>query len=251
MANYNQGILGPFSGKIGPVVGSTWKGRQVMKGRPYPKKKVTPSTLQAMVQQRFAVISRFLRPLGGFISMGMRLAAKAAAITPRNYATKRNMENSMNLSGGQWSVLPSTIEISEGNFGNVESLLLAQGTNGFNVTWTNNSGSVVGMTAGGRQVVLQDTDIVWLVAYNVEKNEISIPAGGYCNRDDAAAIISRPSTWVAGDHVHLYAFTMSKDYNDYLTNPQSMTDAAIAKVKEFMEQGYVFSGTANANVTLS
>lgn len=251
MANYNQGILGPFSGKVGPVVGSTWKGRQVMKGRPYPKKKVTPSTLQAMTQQRMTVLARFLRPLGGFISMGMRLAAKAAAITPRNYATKRNMENSMNLSGSVWSVIPSTIEISEGNFGNIGSLLLSQSANGFNVTWTNNAGSVIGITTGGREIQLHDSDIVWLVAYNVEKNEISIPTGGYRNRDDQACTIDRPSTWVAGDHVHLYAFTMAEEYNDYITNPQSMTESAIAKVKEMMEQGYVFSGTANSNVTLT
>lgn len=251
MANYNQGILGPFSGKVGPVVGSTWKGRQVMKGRPYPKKKSTPSTLQAMAQQRMTVLARFLRPLGGFISMGMKLAAKAAAVTPRNYATKRNMENSMNFAGGVWSVIPSTIEISEGNFANVESLLLAQSAQGFNVTWNNNSGAVIGMTAGGSQIILHDSDLVWLVAYNVEKNEISIPAGGYKNRDDQAAVISRPSTWVAGDHVHLYAFTMAEEYNTYMTSPQSMTEAAIAKVKEYIEQGYVFSGTANANVTLT
>lgn len=251
MANYNQGILGPFSGKVGPVVGSTWKGRQVMKGRPYPKKKYAASTLQAMAQQRMTVLARFLRPLGGFISMGMKLAAKAAAVTPRNYATKRNMENSMNLAGGVWSVIPSTVEISEGNFANVESLLLAQAAQGLTVTWNNNAGSVIGMTTGGRQIILSDSDLVWLVAYNVEKNEISIPTGGYCNRDDQSAIISRPSTWVAGDHVHLYAFTMSEEYNTYMTSPQSMTEAAIAKVKELIEQGYVFSGTANANVTLT
>lgn len=251
MANYNQGILGPFSGKVGPVVGSTWKGRQVMKGRPYPKKKSTTSTLQAMTQQRMSVLARFLRPLGGFISMGMKLAAKAAAVTPRNYATKRNMENSMNLAGGVWSVIPSTIVISEGNFANVESLMLAQAAQGLNVTWANNSGAVIGMTAGGRQIVLHDTDLVWLVAYNVEKNEISLPAGGYRNRDDQAAVISRPSTWAAGDHVHLYAFTMAEEYNTYMNNPQNMNEAAIARVKEYIEQGYVFSGTANANITLT
>ena len=251
MAKYIQGILGAFSGKVGPVVGSTWKGRQVMKGRPYPKKKVTPSTLQAMAQQRIRVISKFLRPLGGFISMGMKLTAKAAGVTPRNYATKRNMEISMNLAGGVWSVIPSTIELSEGNFANVESLLLAQAAQGFTVTWNNNSGAVIGMTTGGRQVILHDSDLVWLVAYNVEKNEIAIPAGGYCNRDDQSAIISRPSTWVAGDHVHLYAFTMAEEYNTYMTNPQSMNEAAIARVKEYIEQGYVFSGTANSNVTLT
>lgn len=251
MANYNQGILGPFSGKVGPVVGSTWKGRQVMKGRPYPKKKVTPSTLQAMIQQRFTVISRFLRPLGGYISMGMKFAAKAAAITPRNYATKRNMENSMNLSGGVWSVVPSTIEISEGNFGNVESLLLAQAANNLNVTWTNNAGPTIGVTTGGRNVVLHDSDKVWAIAYNVEKNEVSLPSSGAGSRDDASAVIPRPSSWVAGDHVHLYVFVMAQEYDTYLNAPETMTADQIARVKEYMEQGYVFSGTMNANITLT
>lgn len=251
MANYNQGILGPFSGKVGPVVGSTWKGRQVMRGRPYPKKKVTPSTLQAMVQQRLRVISEFLRPLGGLISTGMRFAAKAAAITPRNYATKRNMENSMNLSGSTWSVIPSTIEISAGNFGNVESLQMTQSAQSFNISWTSNAGVVVGITAGGRYVTLLDNDTVWLVAYNVEKNEISMPSTSNIIRDDASAVIPRPSNWAAGDHVHLYAFTMADLYKSYLNSPQTMTDAQIAEVKEYMEQGYVFSGTMNANVTLT
>lgn len=251
MANYNQGILGPFSGKVGPVVGSTWKGRQVMKGRPYPKKKVTASALQATTRQRMRVLAEFLRPLGGLISTGMRFAAKAAAITPRNYATKRNMENSMNLSGNTWSVIPSTIEISAGNFGNVQGLQLAQSASGLTATWTNNQSTVVGVTTGGRNVVLLDDDTVWLVAYNVEKNEISLPTGGGATRDDQSAIIPRPANWAAGDHVHLYAFTMADVYYTYLNNPQSMSEAQLAQVKEYMEQGYVFSDTMNANIILT
>lgn len=251
MAKYNQGILGPFSGKVGPVVGSTWKGRQVMKGRPYPKKKVTASVLQAMVQQRLRVISEFLRPLGGFISTGMRFAAKAAAITPRNYATKRNMENAMNLSSNTWSVVPSAVEISAGNFGNVQSLQLTQGAQALTASWANNQSTIVGVTTGGRNVVLLDNDTVWLVAYNVEKNEISVPAGGGAARDDQSASIPRPSTWVAGDHVHLYAFTMADVYYKYLNNPAGMTEDELARVKEYMEQGYVFSDTMNANITLT
>ena len=251
MANYNQGILGPFSGKVGPVVGSTWKGRQVMKSRPYPKKKITPSILQARVQQRLTAISNYLRPLGGLISLGMRYVAKAAAVTPRNYATKRNMENSMNLSQGVWSVIPSTIEISEGQFGNVDSVLLSQTAQGFSVTWTNNGGAYIGLTAGGREIMLSDRDRVWGVLYNVEKNQTSIPVGGYCFRDDASAAVARPSSWAAGDHVHAYVFTMADEVYKYNTTPETMTDAQIALAKEYIEQGYAYSGTANSNITLT
>lgn len=251
MANYNQGILGPFSGKVGPVVGSTWKGRQVMRGRPYPKKKVTPSILQARIQQRLAVIAKFLRPMGGFISLGMRYAAKAAAVTPRNYATKRNMENSMNISQNQWQVVPSTIAISAGNYGNVESVLLAQTASNFTVTWTDNTGASIGMTAGGRSIDLSQDDRVYIVLYNVEKNQIALPAAGYAQRDDQTETIARPSNWVAGDHVHAYVFTMAGVVYAYNTTPETQTAAAIALAKEYIEQGYAFSETANANVTLT
>lgn len=251
MANYNQGILGPFSGKVGPVVGSTWKGRQVMKGRPYPKKKVTASALQARVRQRMTVLAEFLRPLGGLISLGMRYVAKAAAVTPRNYATKKNMANSMNLSSGVWSVVPSTIAISEGNYGNVQSLLLSQAANNLTASWSNNAGQVIGMTTGGRNIVLGDTDVVWTVAYNVEKNEIVLPTGALASRDDQSASFARPSNWVAGDHVHLYAFVMPIEVYNYTTQPENMTDSEIALAKEYIEQGYSFSETMNANVTLT
>lgn len=251
MANYNQGILGPFSGKVGPVVGSTWKGRQVMKGRPYPKKNVTPSILQARVQQRMTVLANFLRPLGGLISLGMRYAAKAAAVTPRNFATKKNMANAMNISQGVWQVLPSVVAISDGNYGNVESLALAQSASNLTASWTNNSGSNMGLTAGGRSIVLADTDLMWMVAYNVEKNEVVMASGLTPTREDQSASFARPANWVAGDHVHLYVFTMAHQVYEYTTIPESMTDEDIAIAKEYIEQGYAFSETMNANVTLT
>ncbi|MBQ2439143.1 MAG: hypothetical protein II267_04600 [Paludibacteraceae bacterium] len=251
MANYNQGILGPFSGKVGPVVGSTWKGRQVMKGRPYPKKNVTPSILQARVQQRLTAISNYLRPLGGLISLGMRYVAKAAAVTPRNYATKRNMEDSMNLSHNVWSVIPSTIKISEGQYGAVTSVLLTEVAQGFSVSWTNNGGAVIGMTAGGRQITLADTDKVWVALYNVEKNQVALPNTGFVMRDDAVAVVAKPAGWTTGDHVHAYVFTMAEVVYNYNTEPENMTDEQIALAKEYIEQGYVFSETVNSNITLS
>lgn len=157
----------------------------------------------------------------------------------------------MNLSANVWQVVPSTISISEGLYGNVESLLLAQTASTLTASWTNNGGQNIGMTAGGRNIVLGDTDIVWSVAYNVEKNEIVLPNGGMATRDDASAVFSRPSTWVAGDHVHLYTFTMPVSVYNYTTAPENMTEAQIALAKEYIEQGYSFSETMNANVTLT
>ena len=34
MGTYNKGILGPFSGKVGTVVGASWRGKDVMRSLP-------------------------------------------------------------------------------------------------------------------------------------------------------------------------------------------------------------------------
>ncbi len=47
MGKYNKGILGAFSGKVGPVVGSSWRGRDVLRSCPKKSNKVA-SQLQAM-----------------------------------------------------------------------------------------------------------------------------------------------------------------------------------------------------------
>jgi hypothetical protein len=36
MSTITQGVLGGFSGKTGPVIGSSWKGRPVMRGAVAP-----------------------------------------------------------------------------------------------------------------------------------------------------------------------------------------------------------------------
>lgn len=70
MATYNQGILGPFSGTVGSVVGSTCHGKFILKAKPAPKKNYTPTAKQRVVQQRFATVNAFLRPFASVIKRG-------------------------------------------------------------------------------------------------------------------------------------------------------------------------------------
>ena len=62
MATYSNGILGAFSGKIGNVVGSSWKGIPVIRSKPI-RKKTGHSVLQEEQRARFLLMSKFLRPL--------------------------------------------------------------------------------------------------------------------------------------------------------------------------------------------
>ena len=62
MGTFAKGILGAFSGKVGTVVGSTWKGIPVMKSVSGPRKG-NPTLLQLEQQARFTLMIKFLQPL--------------------------------------------------------------------------------------------------------------------------------------------------------------------------------------------
>src|SRR5258705_13066987 len=67
MGTYVKGILGGFSGKVGTVVGSTWKGIPVMKSVSGPRKG-NPTLLQLEQQGRFSLMIKFLQPLAALFN---------------------------------------------------------------------------------------------------------------------------------------------------------------------------------------
>ena len=56
MGTYEQGILGAFSGLVGPVVGASFRGKNVMRGRPKKTKKV-PTLGQLAQRAKFAAVT--------------------------------------------------------------------------------------------------------------------------------------------------------------------------------------------------
>jgi Family of unknown function (DUF6266) len=67
MATLRKGILGGFSGKVGGVVGSTWKGKQVLKSLPSPRK-TGSSTAQLEQQAKFTQLVNFLKPITSILT---------------------------------------------------------------------------------------------------------------------------------------------------------------------------------------
>ena len=62
MGTYNKGILGAFSGKVGPVVGANWRGKDIMRSLP-KKSKRRASAIQMQQRQKFAMVSELLNGL--------------------------------------------------------------------------------------------------------------------------------------------------------------------------------------------
>jgi hypothetical protein len=83
MAIIENGILGGFSGKCGPVVGAKHRGQDTMRSKP-PKNRSNKSPKQLMQQARFGVAVEFVRHLAGLFEITYK--QRAGISTPRNEA---------------------------------------------------------------------------------------------------------------------------------------------------------------------
>ena len=72
MAKFKNGILGPISGKLGPIVGASWKGIPYLRTAPKSdvKRKATPAQLAS--RQKFNFLNLFLVPFHPYLSNGFR-----------------------------------------------------------------------------------------------------------------------------------------------------------------------------------
>jgi len=62
MATLKNGLFGQFSGRIGGVVGTSWKGKQVVKKLP-ARRKTGPTPAQLQQQAKFSLLMGFLKPI--------------------------------------------------------------------------------------------------------------------------------------------------------------------------------------------
>src|SRR5258708_11324291 len=94
MAKLSQGINGPFFGKVGTVVGYTWKGIPVMRALPQDRKKpFTPKELNQ--QAKFRIMNKFLKPAKTLLNV--TFAHLAVQMSPFNKAFSYNIKNALTV----------------------------------------------------------------------------------------------------------------------------------------------------------
>jgi hypothetical protein len=92
MGTIKQGILGQFSGKVGTVIGSSWKGQGVMRG-------IAPSVAnpktdgQLAVRQKFSITMKFVQSMVQFLRIGFK--NYAMGMTQVNAAFSYNRLNAI------------------------------------------------------------------------------------------------------------------------------------------------------------
>ncbi|MFA7688186.1 MAG: DUF6266 family protein [Moheibacter sp.] len=198
MGKIGKGILGGVSGKVGNVVGASWKGIDYIRSKPLHVKN---SRTEGQVKQRtkFNLVLRFLQPNLGFIQVGYK-----------NYTNKKSQFNSamsyiLNNAITGTSPLDYAIDYS---LALLSRGMLSSALNGttdlttagqVDFSWDDNS------TDSNANA----TDKSMLVVFNSDKTEsVYITEGP--DRSTGLAIVNIPDSW-SGDTVELFMAFINED----------------------------------------
>jgi hypothetical protein len=167
MGTIIKGILGGFSGKVGTVVGGSWKGTDYMrsKGR---NRNLNPTEKQRSQQLKFALIMRFVQPMAALLDVSFRNFA--IRMTGINNAFAYNITNAVTGTYPSFEIDYSLALVSRGDLPNALAPAVTTGAGSLvTFSWTDNSG--VGKA--------RNTDQAILVAYcPTVKQAIYTTAGG-------------------------------------------------------------------------
>lgn len=190
MGIIKQGILGGLSGKVGTVVGSSWKGINYL--RALPSKVSNPRTLaQQNTRMKIAMLVRFLKACTNLVRIGF----KAFAINKSafNVATSYNFHKAFVGTYPNLELDFSKVMISRGNLqGAAAGSAISETPGKVTISWGDNSGDTNA----------NESDVAILLIYN-PATETSVQQMNAGIRTTGSAEIEVPSAW-QGNLVHSY-----------------------------------------------
>ncbi|ARV08257.1 hypothetical protein BTO05_00865 [Winogradskyella sp. PC-19] len=197
MGKIAQGILGGLSGKVGNIVGGSWKGIDYIRIK--PSSVANPRT-EGQVNQRnkFTITLEYLQATKDFIKIGYK--AFATKKTEFNAAMSYVLNNAVGGIAPNFTIDYSLALLSRGSLSGVLNGTTDLATPGqVSFDWDDNS-------AEGNANV---TDKAMVLVYNPSKKEsISILDGAV--RTVGSQVVTIPNTY-AGDTVELFMAFVSAD----------------------------------------
>ena len=118
MAKLLNGINGPFSGKVGAVVGYVLNGQAIIRGLP-GKKNWKSSAAQKQQQAKFALMHDFLRTLISFLNI--TYDSVAVQMTGFNKAFSYNVKNAISGTYPDLKIDYSRVQVGSGDLPNALS----------------------------------------------------------------------------------------------------------------------------------
>ncbi|HOV36882.1 MAG TPA: DUF6266 family protein [Dysgonamonadaceae bacterium] len=196
MGTIKQGILGGFSGKVGTVVGGSWKGISYMRSLAQNVK--NPRTDAQMTQRsKFALTLAFLKPITNYVRVGFKpYATKQTAF---NAAMSYIVANAVSGEYPNHTLDFAKVLVSRGSLFPVENASAEADAGKITISWTDNSGISDALP----------TDVAMPLVFNPLKVE-AVFSTSAAARADGMAEINLPADW-AGDNVEVYLGFVSAD----------------------------------------
>ncbi len=166
MAEYFQGILGQFSGKVGTVIGTTWRGKNIMRSISTRRSKKT-TQLQLDQQEKFSLVIGFVKTMTDLLETTFK--AYAIGMTGANAAGSYNLQNAISGAVSPFNISFPNVLVSRGDLPSAKTAsATAIADNKVQFSWTSNDG--IGKT--------KDNDKVILVVYCPALNHTVYVLGG-------------------------------------------------------------------------
>lgn len=148
MGKYEKGILGPFNGKVGTVIGSQWKGISYMRSLPRKSGKAA-SAKQLDVQSKFLLVINFLKSMSVLIVDGYQHVK--GSLTPFNYAVSYHLKNAITGESPNFMINLPKVLISRGELnGLTEATAVSDTAKSVHFTW--DTESLVGLAKADDEV---------------------------------------------------------------------------------------------------
>ena len=197
MGTIKKGILGGFSGKVGTVVGSSWKGIAYMRSLPHKVK--NPRTEPQLSQRtKFAITLSYLRPMNGLLRSGWKLYANKQS--PINAAMSYTLANAITGTYPDYALDTGKVMISRGSLSSAANASATPASGGKIIfAWDDNSGS-----SSAKQ-----TDKALIAVVNTAKSETVFDTAGAA-RAETSQSVNLPADWV-GETVETYLGFISED----------------------------------------
>lgn len=197
MGKINQGILGGISGKVGNVIGASWKGIDYLRIK--PTSVANPRT-EGQVNQRnkFTATLQFLQPNKEFINVGYKsFAIKKSAF---NAAMSEILGNAITGIAPDFSVDYGDALLSKGSLSGVLNPVTDVSVTGeVSFSWDDNS---INSNAN-------DSDKAMLLVYNPSKKESTIILDG-ATRTIGTYTVNIPFTY-SRDTLEIYMAFVAAD----------------------------------------
>ncbi|MCX2449694.1 DUF6266 family protein [Pedobacter sp. PLR] len=198
MGSYNPGAFGSFRGKVGQVVATKWKGKDVVKNLPQKTTKKA-SAAQLAHRRRFEFLNRFLGQFSDLISIGYRTAGNR--VIPMNLACAYHLKNAVIGVYPDCQIDYSRLKLSfhKGIDAVVKPELSIQEGEMLTLSW---------QMPRFRSINTRADDRAYILVYNSEKDRCVKHEGP--QRSDLTTNIPIPESYI-GDPLHCWIFFVSLD----------------------------------------